>query len=287
MRFLTRSFATTRRARRGQKRKRVVPAWRGRPLLLGAAAATLLTMIGGGWWAWSSALPHRLALQVGQSLVDATAAAGLQVGEVFVVGRQETTRQQLLQALNVRPGMPILALDIHEARERLLTLPWVKAASVERLLPDTVVVHISERQPQALWQSHGTFTLVDRQGQVIPHGDVGQFGGLPIVVGDDAPAHTGALIALLDTQPSLRDRVTAAIRVGGRRWNLRLDGRMEVRLPEIDPQSAWLRFAEFERNHGLLERDVVLFDLRFPDQVIVRRGAPAKETRIEVKGRDT
>ncbi|TVR98743.1 MAG: FtsQ-type POTRA domain-containing protein [Rhodospirillales bacterium] len=286
MRLLTLPFLN-RTPRRGQKRKRVVSAWRGRTLTLGVAAGTVLVLMAGGWWAWSAGVPHRLAGYAGQAVFNASAAAGLKVGEVFVVGRRETPRPELLQALDVRPGMPILALDIRKARERLLTLPWVHAASVERLLPDTIIVHITERQPLALWQNRGAFALVDRTGRVIPQRDLGRFRDLPVVVGEDAPAHTRALIDLLDTQPGLRDRVTAAIRVGGRRWNLRLDGRLEVRLPEVDPERAWLRFAEFEREHRILERDVVLFDLRFPDQVIVRRAGPSEETRIEARGRDT
>jgi cell division protein FtsQ len=73
------------------------------------------------------------------------------------------------------------------------------------------------------------------------------------------------------TQPELMVRVRAAVRVGGRRWNLRLDNGIDVRLPEDDPEQAWARLAEYERRHRILARDVRVLDLRLPDRLIVRK----------------
>src|SRR5205823_9978733 len=60
----------------------------------------------------------------------------------------------------------------------------------------------------------------------------------------------------------LAARVTAAVRVGGRRWNLRIDDSIDVMLPEENPDSAWNRLAELERISLLLKRDVQTVDLR-------------------------
>ena len=65
--------------------------------------------------------------------------------------------------------------------------------------------------------------------------------------------------------------VKAAVRVGGRRWNLRLEGDIDVRLPELDTAAAWARLAEYEKTHRVLERDVQVLDLRQPDRLIVRK----------------
>ena len=48
----------------------------------------------------------------------------------------------------------------------LTTLPWVRHASVRRVLPDTVVVEIVERRPLAIWQQHEKkFALIDEEGK--------------------------------------------------------------------------------------------------------------------------
>ena len=71
--------------------------------------------------------------------------------------------------------------------------------------------------------------------------------------------------------PELMPRVKAAVWVGDRRWNLRLTGGIDVRLPEEDPTAAWMRLAEYEKAHQVLQRDVQVLDLRVPDRLIVRK----------------
>ncbi len=74
----------------------------------------------------------------------------------------------------------------------------------------------------------------------------------------------------MNSEPDLRRRVTAAVRVGGRRWNVQIEGRIDVRLPEADTAAAWSQLARIERQQGLLSRDVIVIDLRLPDRLVVR-----------------
>ena len=84
---------------------------------------------------------------------------------------------------------------------------------------------------------------------------------------------------MLASEPELAARVTAAIRVGGRRWNLRIDDIIDVLLPEESAETAWSRLAELERANALLKRDVQTVDLRLPDRLVLRvNGAPPRET---------
>ena len=74
----------------------------------------------------------------------------------------------------------------------------------------------------------------------------------------------------MNSEPELRERVTSAVLVAGRRWNVQIEGRIDVRLPEDDAAAAWAQLAEIERRQGLLSRDVVVIDLRLPDRLVVR-----------------
>ncbi len=132
---------------------------------------------------------------------------------------------------------------------------------------------------QILVEGRNRVPARDAKGAVVQD-EAGEFAHLPIVVGDDAPAHAEALLFLLATEPDLQKRVTAAVRVGGRRWNLKLDNGIDVRLPEEDAASAWSRLATLERDNKLLSRDVVAIDLRLPDRLIVRVGADTAPTPV-------
>jgi cell division protein FtsQ len=247
-----------------------------RALLLSAAALGILAA-GGAAYMVRDRVPAVAgeALQIAKShAVAFSAGLGLSVQEIYVDGRGETPAADILAVLDVSRNAPILAFSPEEARAELEKLPWVRHASIERRLPDTVFVRITERVPLALWQRHGQLAVIDDVGVEIRGANIERYRSLPVVVGEDAPAHAAALIALLDTEPSLRRRVIAAVRAGNRRWNLRLDlgeGRtVEALLPEVNAGAAWTRLAELDRNDRLFDRAIVAVDLRLPDRLVLR-----------------
>ena len=81
---------------------------------------------------------------------------------------------------------------------------------------------------------------------------------------------TPALLTMLATDASLASRVTGATYLGERRWDVRVDDRVWVRLPEQRPLDAWLRLAQMESEHSLLRRKVLAADIRNPRQWIFR-----------------
>jgi cell division protein FtsQ len=47
---------------------------------------------------------------------------------------------------------------------------------------------------------------------------------------------------------------------------VRIDDRVWVRLPEKQADTAWMRLAELDAQHGLLRRNVLAVDIRNPQQ---------------------
>lgn len=275
-----------RRGRRRPTRKRPAPPWL-RPTIQVAAVTAVLAVLTGGVMQLQASgwLGERVtALRLGA--VAASAELGLKVADVAVSGRERTTRDELLAALDVRRGDPIIGFDPQAARERLEGLPWVRSARVERSLPDVVRVDIVERQPLALWQVDRRLQIIDHQGQVIRVADKRPFRNLPVIVGPDAATHAPVLLQLLGGEPDLAKRMTAAIRVAERRWNIRLDDRVEIRLPAQDIGVAWSRLAAMERTNAVLGRDIVAVDLRLPDRTIVQL-APGAKLRTAGPGKST
>jgi cell division protein FtsQ len=219
-------------------------------------------------------------------MVQATGLLGLTVADIRVEGRETTDRDTILVALAAGPGTPILAVSPTRARAQLEALPWVRSAVIERRLPGTLYVRLVERKPLALWQHDGKLELVDREGSVIPVARLDPFAKLPLVVGEGAASHATELFDMLSSDPDLASRVTAAIRVGDRRWNLRIDNAIDVLLPADDTASAWSQLARLERSSAILKREVLAIDLRLPDRLVVRVSPdPPKEPAISKRGR--
>jgi cell division protein FtsQ len=200
----------------------------------------------------------------------ATAAAGLRINDVVIQGRANTPESLLRAAIGVSRGDPILGFSVEMARQRIETLSWVEHATVERRLPSTLVVYLQERRPFAVWQNQGKFVLIDRTGQVVANENLAEFHQLPLVVGPGAPAAAAPLLDTLTDHPDLQKRITAVVRVGERRWNLRLSNGADVMLPEGHEAQAIDRLMQLQQDHALLDRPLAAIDMRLGDRLVVR-----------------
>lgn len=256
--------------KRRPRRRRSFPKWI-RPASMGLIVSVALGFGGYGvHQVWKAGTVGSGIERIGQGMLAMTGDFGLSVQEVLVTGRNETAAPDMLAAIDVQRGTPILGVDPEAVRQRLKKLAWVRDARVERRLPGVISISIEERVPMALWQRGGKLVLVDREGAVVLRAGLERFRHLVTLVGDDAPKGAPELLALLATEPQLERRVTAAIRVGERRWNLQMDNGIDVRLPETDIAAAWTQLAQLERDQKVLGRDVVTIDLRLPDRFVIR-----------------
>jgi cell division protein FtsQ len=245
--------------------------WQRRMVMVGGAFSVVAALAGAASWAHRVDLPGRVAALVRHASVDVTLGAGFSVQEVYVTGRKETARPELLAALGAKIGDPILFFNAAAARERLIRLGWVEDARIERRLPNRIVVVLKERTPIAIWQRNKKFVLVDRNGEVIGPDGLQHYSHLKIIIGDDAPKHAADLLAMLARDPDMMRRVTHASWVSGRQWNIRIENAIDVRLPAENPEAAWQKLVDMERQYGVLKRDITAVDLRIPDQTTVRK----------------
>lgn len=204
------------------------------------------------------------------------AMSGFSIQDVTVTGRVRTDKEALLAAAGMERGDPIFGFDTEAARQRVERLGWVESATVTRLLPDTIRIDVAERQPFALWQRGGMLSVIDAEGRPITDEGVQEFAHLPFIVGFGAPREAPALLKLMQAeQPQLLQRVRAFVRVSGRRWNLRLENGVDVKLPESGVEKALADLVAHDARHRILSRDIVAVDLRLPDRVSVELAADA------------
>ncbi|NKC32191.1 FtsQ-type POTRA domain-containing protein [Roseomonas sp. BU-1] len=228
-------------------------------------------VLGAAGYAVYAADPAGRVRAVVENAAEIGLAAGLAVQEVVVEGRQNTPADLIRAAIGAELGDPMLAFSPEEARARLETIAWVEAAHVERRLPGTILVKLTERTPFAIWQHQGRFSIIDREGLVVETETLDAFGPLPLVVGAGADKHAAGLYDLLLAHRSILARTQALVRVGERRWNLRLHNGADVLLPEGQEAPALNRLSELQARNALLDRPLASVDMRLPDRLVVRQ----------------
>lgn len=206
---------------------------------------------------------------------------GLGVERVTISGIAELEEREVLAAAGITPLGSLVFLDVNEARKGLESNPLVREASVRKLYPGEVNITLVEREPAAIWQLNGELFLVAADGTVIDRMQDGRFVHLPLVVGEGANLKARDYAALLADAGPLRGRIRGAVLVSGRRWTLKTDNGLDIRLPEQNAASALKRLVALERDHHILDRDLLAIDLRQSDRITLRLTEEAAAARIE------
>jgi cell division protein FtsQ len=251
------------------------------PRHAGVIATLLLVIASAGYGAAASGQADRFIDFFKDIRDGAAVAAGFPIATVSITGEKHLSRDEILAAAGVTTRSSLLFFDVADARARLLTNPWVAEATVQKLLPDRLVIAIAERAAFALWQKAGRVGVIAADGTVLEPSVMPRYAELPFVVGTGAETRAKEFLALLDRRPELRANVRASVLVAERRWNLRLRNGVDVRLPEFDVERTLDQLIALEGDVKLSDRDITAIDLRLPDRVTVRLSDEAFQAREE------
>ena len=225
----------------------------------------------------------------------AVTSEALTVTRITVTGNARMSRGEVLALLDDARGTSMLTTSLDEWRRKLLASPWVADATIRRVLPGTLAVVISERQPMGIGRVGDGLYLIDRRGAIVD-----EFGpryaelDLPLVDGlharrggellidESRAALVARLLSELQARPDLAGRISqidvsdardAAVVLKGDTALVRLgDGRFVERL------QSYLELAP-----RLRERvpDIDYVDLRFDERVYVRPQANRRKAQGE------
>ena len=240
---------------------------------LGLLIAALLILSGLSAWLWHVGWPQRQIATLESIGLSLSQKANFSVRDIVVDGRHQSGKDEISDALGLRQGSAILGFNAHLAATRLAKLPWIKSAVIERRLPDTVAVLLTERTPLARWQHDDHTAVIDDSGQILSAARPDDFAQLPLVVGQGADQQARDMLQRLGQFPDIRDQTDSLVRVGDRRWDLHLKPKITVRLPENDVDNALHRLSVLISEEKILDRAITTVDLRLPDRLYIEPGA--------------
>ena len=209
-------------------------------------------------------------------------SAGFRITTVAINGRKQLTQDEVLAIGGVNGRSSLLFLDAATVRDKLKANPWIADATILKLYPGQLQIDIVERSAFALWQQDGRLSVISEDGVVLEPYMSRRFATLPLVVGKGADVRARDFLALLDRYPQVRAVTKAAILVGERRWNLRLNDGLDIRLPENDVGNALAMLSRLDKEDRLFSRDIAAVDMRLPDRLTVQLSEEAAKARDEL-----
>jgi cell division protein FtsQ len=119
-----------------------------------------------------------LALVVGAN----TWKSGLRATQFVVGGNRIVSRNEIVQLMEVEKGASLYETDLTAIQRNVESHYYIKQATVERDLPNTIRVQVQERLPLTLINGDG-LKYLDAEGVVLPHTDSRMLFDLPILSG--------------------------------------------------------------------------------------------------------
>lgn len=249
--------------------RRATRVWVMRVKKAAAITGAVALLASSGVYAWKYGIFGTFSEWAAQKSLAVSAQLGFRVDEVLITGRRQISQADLLSHIDIRRGAPIFGVSLSAAQQSLAQIPWVEGASISRRLPSTIVIDIQERAPVALWQYQKKISLIDSSGQPLTDTNIAAWQNLPLIVGEDAPQHVTEILGLMQAEPEIAALIESALRIGDRRWDLRLKNGMLVKLPEENVGLALRQLAQQQEAAGILEKNIATIDLRIPEKFVV------------------
>jgi cell division protein FtsQ len=124
-----------------------------------------------------------------------TTAPGLRIERIALQGNRQLAARDIATLLRGLRGSNIMQADLDGWRTRLLRSPWIKDASLRRVLPSTIELAITEREPLGLGRLNDHLYLVSTDGTVIDeYSSKYATYDLPIIDGLRTPNQEGLLV---------------------------------------------------------------------------------------------
>lgn len=148
-------------------------------------------------------------------------------------------------------------------------LPWVKDVTLSRSIPDILNVTISEYEPFAIWQDGEKKYIIDRDGNKIDYQELEGLEKMVVLSGQGANTNARSLFNIFAIDSILSQQVYSATFVGNRRWDIRLDNGLLIKLPENNIAGAWSNLIKIYNLPGSLD-GIRVIDLRIAGKVYLQ-----------------
>jgi len=209
-----------------------------------------------------------------------------QFEEIKITGNKRVTNQEIIDIVNSTKRrifidseeyQPLIQNLIDEIKSQLL---WISKITISRNMPNVLHITIEEYEPFAIWHSEDKKFIIDKDGNPVPYDEKivneEEFKNMIILSGRGANNHAKALFNIFAINPKLSEKIYSATWVGDRRWNIRLDNDLLVKLPEDDIYNAWQQLIRIY-DQGKIN-DFRVIDLRINDKIYIEyNDAIAKE----------
>ena len=197
-----------------------------------------------------------------------------EVKKITVSGIKRLRQNQVIAKAGFEVGTNAFRVSLDEIRERVETLEWVRYATVQRVLPDEIVVKIVEREPIGLTRLRGETYQFDIDGKILDPDPAGgaSFPILDGLIQDDQTGNLRKVQTYRSVLEELSQTSLSEIHISetGEVTVVSASDPISINLGTSDFRNRWVKYLQLKPQIQQRYPEALRVDLRFKNQVIIK-----------------
>ena len=194
-----------------------------------------------------------------------------QIKNVIIEGSEKSNISEIENNVTEFKGN-LIGLNFNSIKEIVESSEWVKRASIKKVLPSTLKINVTENDPYAIYFQEGKSFLIDLDGSIITEINLNNYeDDLLFVRGEHSPELLEQLIRDISIAfPNLTQTLKEVEFIEKRRWNLKLNNKLLVKLPDENIQQSLKNLKQLFEEQEVMESNIIEIDLRIQGRAALK-----------------
>ena len=194
-----------------------------------------------------------------------------QIKNVIIEGSEKSNISEIKNNVTEFKGN-LIGLNFNSIKEIVESSEWVKRASIKKVLPSTLKINVTENDPYAIYFQEGKSFLIDLDGSIITEINLNNYeDDLLFVRGENSPELLEQLIRDISIAfPNLTQTLEEVEFIEKRRWNLKLNNKLLVKLPDENIQQSLKNLKQLFEEQEVMESNIIEIDLRIQGRAALK-----------------
>ena len=194
-----------------------------------------------------------------------------QIKNVIIEGSEKSNISEIENNVTEFKGN-LIGLNFNSIKEIVESSEWVKRASIKKVLPSTLKINVTENDPYAIYFQEGKSFLIDLDGSIITEINLNNYeDDLLFVRGENSPELLEQLIRDISIAfPNLTQTLEEVEFIEKRRWNLKLNNKLLVKLPDENIQQSLKNLKQLFEEQEVMESNIIEIDLRIQGRAALK-----------------
>ena len=194
-----------------------------------------------------------------------------QIKNVIIDGSEKSNISEIENNVTEFKGN-LIGLNFNSIKEIVESTEWVKRASIKKVLPSTLKINVTENDPYAIYFQEGKSFLIDLDGSIITEINLNNYeDDLLFVRGENSQELLEQLIRDISIAfPNLTQTLEEVEFIEKRRWNLKLNNKLLVKLPDENIQQSLKNLKQLFEEQEVMESNIIEIDLRIQGRAALK-----------------